>query len=113
MRNFRLPQQPISLIKSWQAAIADPQSYSQELLSVARLLCSVGCPREALTLLQNFHDDSAEGQSTRTFVNAQARMVTGRYSADALLFQNNPGPFPDYVSCHVRVQVCFMEQLPI
>jgi hypothetical protein len=109
MRIVGLPS-PVSLIKSWRAAITDPQSYTQELLSVARLLCSVGCPREALELFHNFHDDSAEGQSTRKFVNSQARLATGRYSADAYLFESNPGPFSDYVSGHIQVQVCLTDK---
>ena len=104
-----LLQQPIAHVRTWQAAIADPTAYTTELLSVCRLLCAVSCPREAVTLINagNVSLADQETKATQRFVSRQAEQACGRIDARDVLFQDAPGPLPEFVSSRLRIKVWF------
>jgi hypothetical protein len=99
-----LLKHPIAILREWQAATLNPSSYTDEFLTLCRLLCCVNCPREATQLLKNHRDDSPTARSTKQWTDRQRQFVMGRYDPALLYFNKEPGVLTDYVAAEVSVQ---------
>lgn len=89
---------PLAAIRNWLHVIESKEGDGITLLSIARLLCSTHCAREAESLLRGRRFMTPMAPITMEMVQRACNEAAGRLDPRSVYFQHWTGPLNDYVS---------------